>query len=151
MSILWLISERGTEIPFIDNYKFILSRSNTNGTRYWKCCNSRCIVTATTHNLNLVRVRNDHDHPPSFDSKINSEFRLGLRYIIAVDPFASEKRVYDSSIIYFSEIYHYSLDQLEVLPTFDMCKGFIYNEKHKCYRMLILFGIHRLWKITSLR
>lgn len=133
MSLFWLISERGTEVPFIDDYKFVLNGSNRKPTKYWKCCNNSCTVTATTLGLDLVRVKNEHNHPATFEMKINGEFRLKIRNMIASDPFISAKRVYDASIIHFSESYLYSSDQLSALNTFDMCKGYIYNEKHKYY------------------
>ncbi len=133
MSLFWLVSERGTEVPFIDDYKFILNGSNRNATRYWKCCDPICNVTATTFDLDLIRTRNEHNHPAPFAMKINGEFRLKLRHMIASDPFVSAKRLYDSTIIHFSESYFYSSNQLSSLNTFDMCKGFIYNEKHIYY------------------
>lgn len=130
----WLISDRGTQVPFIDGYKFISNGKERNGKSYWRCSNNKCQVTATMVDKKLKYIRHEHNHPNSLCDKIRGEFRARLKIIIKDNPFLTAKKIYDRCVIYFSEMYVIGSEELNFLPTYGFCKTVIYDEKRKYYQ-----------------
>lgn len=113
----------------VESFLFEATKRMSGGKTYWHCQTATCLVRVISFEQNLLEVKGEHLH--SDDKKKLMEYKMKevLKRLSLSKPFKPALEIYQETIDILLENEMWSLDQIDILPSFDSLRSCIYRWK----------------------